>query len=160
MGEPGEVGRARAERWAGDGELPPLHAAVRENDLEAAARLIAASADVDQPADGRTPMFLAARERHVSMVRVLLEAGAGVDKARASDGVTPLLMASSYGHTEVANALIAAGADVDKARTDDGTTPLLLASWNGGVEVVAALIAAGADVDKACLLYTSDAADE
>jgi len=73
----------------------------------------------------KTPLLYAAREGHVEMARVLLAAGAALEKADA-DGVTPLLMAILNGQVAVANALIGKGANV-KVSDWYGQTPLFAA---------------------------------
>jgi hypothetical protein len=64
----------------------------------------------------------------VEVARLLIEAGADIDKARIM-GPPPCIIASQNGHVEVARLLIEAGADIDKAK-DDGATPLF--SLTGG----------------------------
>ena len=65
---------------------------------------------------------MAAQNGNETVVQVLLEAGADVNKADDS-GVTPLCMAAQNGNETVVRALIEAGADVNKA-IKGGRTPL------------------------------------
>ena len=60
------------------------------------------------------PMYLAAKEGHLELVRLLLEAGAG-QNAPNQHGSTPLIVAASTGHLEVAWALLEAAADQNAA---------------------------------------------
>jgi uncharacterized protein len=70
----------------------------------------------------KTPLLYAAREGHEDIAKLLLDAGANIEKADA-DGVTPLLMAILNGHVGLAQNLIAKGANVNV--TDwYGQTPL------------------------------------
>jgi uncharacterized protein len=73
----------------------------------------------------KTPLLYAAREGHLDIVRLLLDAGAGIERADA-DGVTPLLMAILNGQIPVATYLLDRGADV-RASDWYGQTPLFAA---------------------------------
>jgi len=129
------------ETWGG---TTALMWAVSEGHLEAAKLLLAAGADVNArsnyvaAANGRgfegrtpvgnradpkveefasgwlTPLMLAAREGHVDLGRVLLDAGAEVDAA-AGDGKTALSLAIFNGNYDVASLLVDRKADVNKA---------------------------------------------
>ena len=106
-------------------------------------------ADMNKAADcGGTPLGEAARGGHGAVVKVLIAAGADVNKAE--DYPTPLQIAVANDHEAVVKLLIAAGADVNKA-DNFGETPLGEAVMNDHEAVVKALIAAGADVNKASL---------
>ena len=58
-------------------------------------------------------MYIASEKGHADVVRLLIEAGAAVDKA-ADNGDTPMIIASVMGHVEVTRLLEAASA---KARS-------------------------------------------
>ena len=73
----------------------------------------------------KTPLLYAAREGHLEVVKMLVEAGAQIEKADA-DGVTPLLMAVLNGQLPVANWLLERGANV-RASDWYGQTPLFAA---------------------------------
>jgi ankyrin repeat protein len=73
----------------------------------------------------KTPLLYAAREGHLDVVSLLVEAGAGIEKADA-DGVTPLLMAVLNGQMPVAHYLLERGASV-RASDWYGQTPLFAA---------------------------------
>ena len=70
----------------------------------------------------KTPLLYAVREGHEDVVKLLLDAGANIEKADA-DGVTPLLMAVLNGHVALAQSLIARGANVNVSDWY-GQTPL------------------------------------
>ncbi len=90
---------------------------------------------------------MASQQGHPEVVKLLLEAGANVNKAEKEEGFTSLLMASSEGQPEVVRLLLEAGADVDK--TDKkGRTPLIVASMLGHTEVVKLLEAEDKKADK------------
>ena len=71
---------------------------------------------------GDTALHVAARQGHLAVVRVLLDAGATID-VRDCFGRTPLHDAGKHYKLEVARELIRWGADI-YARDDDGETPL------------------------------------
>lgn len=73
----------------------------------------------------KTPLLYAAREGHLEVVKLLLGAGANIEKPDA-DGVTPLLMAVLNGRIAVARYLMEHGANV-KAADWYGQTPLFAA---------------------------------
>ncbi|CAE7940589.1 ANKRD17 [Symbiodinium necroappetens] len=76
--------------------------------------LLSANADVDLvcPWTSQTPLCNAARTGRVEMVRLLLLAGAALE--RRSLGSTPLTLAASAGHVEIVRLLIIAGAALDR----------------------------------------------
>lgn len=102
-------------------------------------------------ADGTTPLYVAACNGHIEVVKVLIAAQADINQARNDTGATPLWIAADCGHTEVVKALIAAQADINQAINGIDTTPLYAAAWSGHTEVVKTLIAAGADVNQAAI---------
>ena len=85
----------------------------------------------------------AAAEGHVSIVEMLIKAGADVDWMSPVTG-TPLHLAVEAGNAEVARALIEAGANVD-SRKADGETPLFAAARGGQVEAARELLRANAN---------------
>jgi hypothetical protein len=87
------------------------------------------------------PLWVAAQNGQVDVVRLLLEARASVDLARSSDQVTPLLIAASEGHVDVVRLLLEARASVDLAKKDQ-MTPLWVAASEGHVDVVRLLLEA------------------
>jgi len=134
------------------GLIQDLLEACRQGDAETLGRLLsngASAAAIIDGADreGRTPLYLACDAAHADVVKMLIEAGADVNKA-GSYGCTPVYMASEGGHADVVKMLIEAGADLNKA-DDYGCTPVYKASERGDADVVKMLIEAGADVNKA-----------
>jgi ankyrin repeat protein len=79
---------------------------------------------------GLTPLLHAAREGHAEIVRILLDAGADIDRASLGDRTTPILIAAINGHYDLALELLDRGADPNIA-SDAGTTPLyaVLNTW-------------------------------
>ena len=147
---------------------PALHEAVRNLDVDAVRRELAAGANVDAlDESGRTPLYIAChanpprsmvtmeppmwrekvRERE-AIVAALLRAGANVD-ARGDE--TPLKAAvwdRTYGQrcppSDVVSMLIAAGADIE-ASNASGFFVLYTAAQSGSANTVSRLLAAGAD---------------
>lgn len=76
----------------------------------------------DPTPGAKTPLLYATREGHEDVAKLLLDAGAAIEKADA-DGVTPLLMAVLNGHLPLAQMLIARGANVNVSDWY-GETPL------------------------------------
>ena len=95
-------------------------------------------------ADGTTALHWAAHHDEVSMVAVLIAAGANV-KAANRYGVTPLSLAAESGNAAIIEQLLKAGADANEA-TAGGETVLMTASRTGKVAAVEALLAYGAAV--------------
>jgi len=81
-----------------------------------------------EPMGALTPLLFAAREGSIETVRVLVAAGAKVNKTSV-DGSGPLLVAVQNGHYEIARFLLDRGADPNQANTK-GWTPLYLAVSN------------------------------
>jgi len=77
-------------------------------------------------------------------VRMLLAAGANVNRAYDYSASTALMWASYYNQLDVVPILIAAGANVDQ-EDDLGDTALMYASIYDNSDMVCTLIAAGAD---------------
>jgi len=76
--------------------------------------------------DGWTVLYTAAQEGHDDIARMLIEAGADVNKAE-NDNWSPLHIAVRKGHESVVRTLIEAGAAVKKT-TEDRCTPLYIAT--------------------------------
>lgn len=124
-----------------------VFAAAQFGYADALAALIAGGADPKAaPLDnkGTTPVSVAARNGDAATLKVLVDAGADVEKSNIS-GSSPLYLAAQEGHAEAIELLIAAGADVDTPR-DTGATPCFIACVNGHVDALRALIKAGCDV--------------
>ncbi len=124
-----------------------LHWAAHWDDLETAALLIRAGANVNGKNDlDVTALSLACENGSAPMVEALLAAGANPNIARAT-GETPLMMCARAGGVRAVKALLARGADVNAAERSRGQTSLMWAVATRRPEVVQALTEAGADVN-------------
>ena len=94
-----------------------------------------------------TGIHWAARNGHLAIVRLLLEAGADKDAGK-QNGITALQLASLYGHLGVVRLLLEAGADKDAA-IQVGATAIHAAAENGHLNIVRLLLDARADKDAA-----------
>ncbi len=129
------------------GGCPSLLEAAVVGDLPAAEAALGRGEDiVSADAEGRTALFLAARQNHLAVVLALLERGVAVNQA-TTQGIPPLYMAARYGHLAVVRALLEHGAVVNQG-TPDGLTPLYMAAQEGHLDVVDALLELGAAVNR------------
>ena len=119
-----------------------FYQAVRNNDLAALRKLIAAEGVNARDGLGQTPLMLASAFGSLDAVRALLAAGADA-RAGSNAGVTALHWAATS--PEKTRALLDAGADVDR-RAPDGATALMKAVLWGDLETIDLLLAHGADV--------------
>ena len=95
----------------------PLHSAANFGDFKVVQKLIEYGAKIDaRDEDGWTPLSWASRGHHFkdgSVLRLLLEKGAGVNAKADKNGFTPLHVASEYGALEVVRLLLKYGAKVE-----------------------------------------------
>jgi ankyrin repeat protein len=146
------------EPWAHvDGIEPydtPLHAAAScssetnpQDYIRVIKLLIKAGANVNAMNSlRRTPLHVACRNNHLSIVRLLISDG-NINIHSKSDkdtfftwGPTPLLIACEYGNAVVVKFLLEKWADPNLARGDDGDTPLHVAATKGYVDIARLLM--------------------
>jgi ankyrin repeat protein len=129
------------DRW-------PLLALIAANRHKGISELIGSEEINPDTKDGlgnRTLLTCAAREGHVDLVKLLLNAGADVD-AKDNRGTTALMKATREGHKETAKLLLDRGANVH-AKNRFRSTALRFASLGNCKEILELLLDRGADVD-------------
>lgn len=94
-------------------------AATMAGDVRQMRTLRRSGADINARADCCMPLYLAAGEGRIEVVRYLLTEGADVNVREKSQG-TPLTEAAFHGHLEVVQELLYHSADVNVI-TDEGT---------------------------------------
>ena len=89
----------------------------------------------------------AARNGHHALAKILIGAGADVNKISLDRNNSPLMDASSHGHVEMVRFFIENGAELEIV-SKSGQTALILATGNGHIDCAKILIQAGADCEK------------
>ena len=127
-----------------------LFAAIKDQDLDRLAGLLAAGEDPDGLQDGAPgwrPLHAAIEELEhggsVEALVLLLRNGAAVDAWDADRDATPLLMALFRGQEEAARMLLAAGADPNVVG-GEGDSPLRWCVQQGDLDMAATLLRCGA----------------
>lgn len=112
--------------------------------------LLKADVDVERPwpVDGSSPLFVASRYGHVTVMAALVGHGASVNTGRTLDKCSPLGIASREGQADAVEWLLENGAAVDQQMVH-GETPLYLASKFGRAEIAVKLLKRLANVDAA-----------
>lgn len=106
-----------------------------------------------------TPLVFATYFGHLGAVRVLIEAGADINKHAAYPKRSALWMACDHDRPDIVMQLIKAGADVNAKSITDGTSTLVMAVGRGYEACVALLINAGADVSERTLIDRAERHD-
>ncbi|XP_063923294.1 uncharacterized protein LOC135137536 [Zophobas morio] len=95
--------------------------------------------------DSSTPLIVASREGHVTVVEYLLKCGAKINGADKY-GRTPFFEASSSGHEKTLEYLAKNGANINRSDKYD-RTPLFAASSNGHEKIIECLVKCGAKIN-------------
>ena len=122
-----------------------LMTCARTGDADAVNALLAAGTDVQakETSSGQTALMWATAEKHLAVVRTLIDHGADV-RARSNGGFTPLLFAARAGDLGLARLLLARGADVNETAAD-GSSVLTVATVRGHTALAQLLLDEGAD---------------
>jgi ankyrin repeat protein len=147
-----ETGADPNQRSPYDG---PLHVAARLGQVEIAASLIEAGADIELPGfGGLRPLHAASVAQQGEIVSLLLARGASVD-ALDNTGHTALLSFMSSDGTDLAilKELLTSGADANLLDGTAGLHALDQAAIHGRPEIAELLIAFGADLNAKDSLY-------
>lgn len=133
------------------GKYSPLYIAVRDGNIDEAARLIALGADVNVSEENReTPLLIAAKSGNKAMVELLIAKGADVNQERGGyvrengGWESALYYAALFGHLDVVELLIDRGANVRDATFN---VPLNAAARKGYLAICELLMSKGADVN-------------
>jgi ankyrin repeat protein len=133
------------QSYAGpDGELIRAAAA---GDAAAARQALDRGAKPDASVPSTTALATAAFHGRQEIVDLLLELGAGIDKADGETGGTPLYWAVMGMEPVIAAYLVERGADVNK-RSKDGSSALMMAAFTVQADLVSTLIERGAEVNS------------
>ncbi|CBJ29888.1 similar to ankyrin 2,3/unc44 [Ectocarpus siliculosus] len=147
-----KVGANASAGWRGCDGRTLMHAGAEGGSEQVISMLTRAGAGKyinDQaPLSGLTPLHLAVSGGKLAATKVLMLAGADVNRLDA-DGVAPLHLALQHGHAELAQVLLLGGADADK-QLRNGNFPIHLAARRGEDGVLRSLLHKGAKVDRRC----------
>ncbi|CAE7246861.1 ANK3 [Symbiodinium sp. CCMP2592] len=125
----------------------------RKGDVGQLRLLLLGDADVTKAddQDSATPLFVAAQEGHLEVLRLLClhcrSKEEHLDKSQKA-GATPLYVASQNGHLACVEVLTDAKADLSR-ETLNKTTPLLIAAQKGHHDILKYLLRAGAPLKRA-----------
>jgi len=119
--------------------------AVKNGEVEIASLFIDAGfSPFEKDLLGTPVLSLAVRERHIDMVRMLIERGAIIDATSKDRNYTALMDAAQIGELEIAKLLLDANANPN-IQSKDGQTALILAVGRQDVSVIEILLKAHSD---------------
>lgn len=131
----------------GQFDTPALLWLVSVDEVDTAARLLKAGADVNITTPlGVSALDMAVENANVAMTKLLLDAGAKPDTQEPT-GETILMSAAEVGEPGVVETLLQHGAKVNTRDPNFGQTALMFAAREGHARIVDQLLKAGAEVN-------------
>jgi len=128
----------------------PLMSAAENGDVAILKMLVEKADDPEyvnqMPANGLSPLVMAAAHGKADAVRYLLQAGCAVDKPTGISDVSALMYAAASDRTEVIKILVEEGKANLELKHSNGGTALLEAATSGQKEATKLLLELGADV--------------
>jgi ankyrin repeat protein len=121
--------------------------AAMRGDIDAVRSQLEGGADVNaNQGDGMTALHWAAHKDNLEMARMLLAAGADVERGTRIGSIVPLFLAATNGSAAMIELLLDAGADAN-ATNELGTTVLMKAAASGSLDAVTNLLDNGASLN-------------
>lgn len=131
-----------------ENERTCLHWTAQLGLVDIAALLIKYGASVDaQAKEGRTPLYMAAVNKHHGMVKLLLQNRADT-RATGMNNNFPLHEAAYAGSVECINLLLDVDDSVINAQSTLGLTPLMLSTYATSPKAALCLLSRGAETEK------------
>ena len=122
------------------GNLRPIHLTAAFGFVQVARNLISNSCSVDfQDEHGITPIYLAAQNNHLEMLRLLLTFSGNPNIPESKFGRTPILRAVECGNMEIVELLMST-TDTPNAPDNDGRTPIRCAAYKGYINIARILM--------------------
>lgn len=135
----------RSSEMSAEARVEMLSSAAFDGNADLVRDLIHQGVDINatDKDSGWTALMSGAAQGHITVVQLLLAAGAEVNRDLPS-GKTALSEAAYWGRTEIVKLLISAGANLNSADSDGWTPVMKTLVWNA-TEVLQVLLDAGAD---------------
>ena len=135
-----------ANASAGKPEEDKLRNAAENGDIVTVRSLLNQGVDVNSNAYGRTALLWAAQNKHMDIVRLLIEKGANVNTKDKNTG-TPLIYEVINGQLDMVKLLLDKGADLNMVSGPVDATALIYAVFQNNKDAVQFLVKRGADVN-------------
>jgi len=124
-----------------------LLTSAKSGDLVLLKLLLDAGADIESKNHELSPpLYLAAANQHLDLVKYLVEKKAEINGRNLWIGQTPLWVAAFNDDLTMVEYLVSVNADVD-AKERWGRTPLHMAAWKNNIDMAKLLLSSGADIE-------------